>query len=147
MRTRKLSESDVDRISIEAVFCLGGGELEDKPWVVGNHHYAFWYEGVPEYAESDFKDSGQYRTVILTNLGYGCNPDPEISDQDGVWEFKQEFVSSGEAGCPFEEDGEPTDVECEICEAPAGGEHGFVYLGESVELVYRLREDNSDQEE
>ena len=44
---KKLTEEEIERIQIETVFSLGGGELESEKW---NGH-RFWFEGAPEWIE------------------------------------------------------------------------------------------------
>ena len=121
------SDADLAREQIEIVFALGGGELESAPWEgVG----AFWYEGPPEYAASDFADrwEREYRTAIVYCL-FSAPPCPE------GWEIVGSYASSGESECHcLMAEGTP-EAECPVCE---GG--GYVYLGDGwAEVVYRAR--------
>lgn len=136
-----------EREEIEAVFCLGGGELEAVPWALGGGREApWWYEGAPEYAHDEpGLDGDHVRTAIVWEQ-FGKGPE-EVWDVDGrVWELKHRFVSSGETECPWGPrpvgEGEPAPPvddrgRCPLCEEDAGAPHGMVYIGDAwAELVY-----------
>lgn len=150
------SERAKEHDQVAAVFSLGGGELEDTSWA----GYADWYEGVPEYAHSDFPDwhSGSYRTVIVSGGGFLPNPTESLTDADGiVWTLQGSFTSSGETDCPicgagagdyfvegFTEafDAPPgPDDRCSLCETLVKDMPGVVYIGESYEAVYKAAQD------
>lgn len=164
------AEARQEREQVEHVFGLTGGELADRPWTGGKsvqesgfsnapqrdtcerpwtRHY--WYEGVPEYAESDFDTYAEtYRTTVECAL-YG-RPAVELFDADGArWVFQQSFSHSGETQCPGADDDEhggkvtaahtAGGTECYLCGESEGDEHGYIYLGDGwVEAVYRLED-------
>jgi hypothetical protein len=148
------SEQQKEKEQVEAVFHLGGGELEDEPW----GGYAYWYEGAPEYAADDVdQDSGTYRTVIVDGGGYLSQPKETITDADGHWKLVNTYVSSGETDCTvcgsgmgdlftegfYEEYGEeprPSD-RCGLCENLVKDMPGYIYIGEGYEAVYQLVEE------
>src|SRR5262245_19008898 len=116
---------DPERQQVEWVFMLTGGELDDEPW----NGFAYNYDGVPEYAASDFEDTFEYeyRTVIGSFL-YGGPPE-RIVAAEGAWELRATFVSSGEAECPLRR--EVVDEErCRLCDETRGEPHGYIYLGD-----------------
>lgn len=152
-----------ERAQIEAVFLLGGGELEDKPWngLTGanrygeaiTHTFRYWYEGAPEYAERGLNRAHDYptfRTVVVWGL-----PPEALTDSEGkTWTRVAHYQSSGECECPCrhydgEDDFRSADGSCPLCEAGPGEKHGHVYLGEGwCEVVYMLKEaeENEPQE-
>jgi hypothetical protein len=136
------STDDSERAQIEVVFLLGGGELNHESW----GGFAYNYDGPPSYAESDFPDryDTEYRTVIGSFLF--SSPPTTIEDDEGLWEHRATFRSSGEGECWMR----PEVVEeerCPLCDEPRGEEHGYVYLGESwAEAVYRLQPAPDDDE-
>lgn len=135
---------DSEREQIEWVFMLTGGELNDEPW----NGFAYNYDGVPDWAASDFKDAfdSEYRTVVGCFI-YGGPPRQTI-DADGVWELRATFVSSGETECPMAP--EAVDNErCRLCDETTGQPHRYIYLGDGwAEAVYRreLRDPDADDE-
>lgn len=157
-------EAAIERQQIEAVFCLGGGELEDKPWTVWipgspdddesvQMSYTYWYEGPPDYEDKgdQYNTGVSYRTVIECCL-FG-DARKTLIDRGVVWTRVRSYVSSGEAECTWngvEESDEFPSLPCDLCEAKEGEEHGCVYLGEGwTEVVYRsfdrdLRVDHED---
>src|SRR5260370_21406033 len=90
-------EDDSERQQVEWVFGLTGGELDDETW----NGFAYNFDGVQEWAQSDFKDryDHEYRTVVGCFL-YGGPPEC-IVDTSGVWTLKAAFQSSGETECPL----------------------------------------------
>jgi hypothetical protein len=130
----KRNEAEVERERVEYVYGLTGGELSDEPW----SYCAYWYDGVPEYAESDFRDwtTRTYRTAVLP--GYPWYPDKTVQDGGEVWTLVRDYRNSGEAECPGRQTPEMP-LPCELCEAETG-DHGYIYIGEGCEAVYRLEE-------
>jgi hypothetical protein len=120
-------EAWVERESVEQVFLLTGGELDDKPWepwepcalsdrdadhVLAGHdtwsHHAserlsfrYSYDGVPEWAEEDFPDlydnGVSYRTVVLDCL-FGFPPEV-LHDRGETWTRVREYGPGGEREC------------------------------------------------
>lgn len=134
---------DTERQEIEWVFMLTGGELNDAPW----GGFAYNYDGVPEWAASDFDDrfDHEYRTIIGCFV-YGSPPE-QIVDAEGVWELRATFASSGEAECPLRPE-VVEDERCPLCDEPSGEPHGYIYLGDGwAEAVYRLQSDDLDDDD
>lgn len=130
--------TDLERDQVAHVFGETGGDLQDESWVATelatglSWIFHYWTEFVPEYAASDFDDGADYRTVIRDNL-FGEPP----TDLEGGWHKVATFASSGESECPAGA-GTPSPTPCPLCEAPAGIEHGYVYIGDGwAEVVYR----------
>ena len=145
--TPHLTEARIERLRIEAVFLLTGGELATPdsrfpdPWdPTGPPNYsgfAYWYEGVPEYVEREFAHewaendtSGpEYRTAILCGV-YGLPTPPN------GWTEVAHYTTSGETECPYCNDDDADDhatPRCPICE-----DDGLIYIGEGyAEVVYR----------
>lgn len=191
---RWIGEEAIERQEVEEVFYLGGGELSDEPWIytkwiqlrpdwgIGQKQehtsttpYLFrhWYDGVPEYATSDFKDSSdeEYRTACYCRLYGGPSVGDTIIDSDGnTWECASWFPTSGETECPFiqmtdddEADGEEGSLVnelhcinpeqpdcCFLCEESRGEPHRYIYLGDGWgEGVFKmvLSKENADNRE
>lgn len=114
-------EATIERMRTECVFGLGGGELGGEAW----GGYAYWFEGVPDYARGDFpweedcpdctggvhdmggKELGcptcdgraridaKYRTCI-----YYMTAKEDL--HGGAWRLVATFRSSGERECWFD---------------------------------------------
>ncbi len=158
------SEEEQEQEQVENVFGLGGGELEKGKFA----GYAYWYENVPDWAERDFPDwaVNQHRTVIIFGGGYLPYPEKMITDQDGdKWELAKYYGNSGEADCwicgaggngkewwadEFEDQHDrppkPDDY-CGLCETEYKDMPGYVYVAGGYEAVYRLVEDEENEEE
>ncbi len=157
-----MTEAEIERVCVEAVFRLGGGELMDVPWtasygseVLGT--FPHWYEGIPEWCDvedDDLHDEGAtYRTLIPAPNPYS-GPPSELRDENGTWKLLRTFTSSGETECVYRgsdegeivlatqaQDGES----CPCCGESVGSKHGYIYLGEgSCEAVYKLEGSESD---
>lgn len=174
MAKRKLTEQEIERIQVEQVFMLTGGELEDKSATfpkaededgsprASPYSFAYWFTGVPEYAASDFglrysANNPDYFTAIDLAPVYG-SPPHRLTDTDGsVWELVQTYANSGETACPFGEMGlgdmvtrdhaqltpklpglvKGRKAVCPFCEARIGEPHGYIYIGDCAERVYK----------
>lgn len=151
-----------DRACIELVFGLTGGELADEPWVIereGDNPWVnhFWYENVPEWAESEFPEwpIRNYRTIVRDTM-FGAPP-----DRLETWTKVATYMNSGETECPgrqedsfstpkgvhFEKSANDVPLvradqcdggnRCYYCEEKIGDEHGYIYLGDGwAEIVY-----------
>lgn len=160
----KPTEEQIERESVEQVFGLTGGELNDGPW----NGWAYNYDGVPEYAcGDDFDADATYVTTLDIGCSYGTESVGErLTDADGrVWEVVATYGSSGETTCPLD-DGSHSRVtretarlcppnqwskrpkarraECPFCEARIGEAHGVVYIGDSAEVVWQLIDDREE---
>jgi len=180
-------EAAIEREQIEQVFMRTCGELADEPWELWFQHrlsdgepihkdvgslvsdfypgrFHYWYEGVPDYAESEsgFDVMKTYRTAITWGGGFLGAPDPEMYDGDGVWKLVASYSNSGETEClartydPIshedhqgreprrvtteEAKGSVDEDRCMLCEEEIGEEHGYIYIGEGYEAVYELHE-------
>lgn len=155
-------EARFEREQVEFVFGLTGGELDDEPieffllprerWEHVNpvtRHYT--YDGVPEWAGSDFPDkydSGvSYFTIVEAGIDYGSILTEAIQFADGkVWVKVEQYVHSGETECPAGSCGDDETVgedstegfaECPLCGEKAGEKHGYIYVGPGAETVYK----------
>lgn len=142
-----------ERLQIEEVFGLTGGELEVSPWIPvqteneANFKFTYWYADVPSYAESDFTDwsTAEYRTVVRDEM-FGQVPET-VADMDGTWDVVARFSSSGECECPGRRDdgqfAREMPVPCPYCEiGEEDKDHGYIYIGDGwAEIVYRKRRD------
>jgi hypothetical protein len=156
--TTQMSESEarIERQQVEWVFGLTGGELDSKPLVCADddgaeHTYAYHYDGVPEYAASDYddvhSDNADYFTVV-TDCLYGNPPDVLITSDGKRYAQVNAYMSSGETECPGMGDGNGKVSDgytgpnggkvCVLCEADIGDDHGYIYIGDGwCEVVYR----------
>jgi hypothetical protein len=150
----------MERMQVEEVFRLGGGELEDKSWgylAQSTYHdgslfeptgrtseahlihgaFRYHYDGVPDYVAGELEaahPSRDLRTVVYCAL-FGM-PTTFYDAKDGSrWERVAFYGSSGETECPTH--GETADEDCQLCEAPKGEKHSMIYLGDGWgEAVY-----------
>ncbi len=156
-------EAQKDREQVEWAFGLTGGEMAHKSFA----GYLYNYDGVPEYAESDFPDwaTHEYQTVIVTGGGYLPIPAPTLEHEGQVYELVNHYMSSGETDCPvcgagtddeypwadqFEDHyGRPPrpDDECGLCETRYTDMPGLIYVGDGYEAVYRLVRYDEEQDE
>jgi hypothetical protein len=113
--------------------------------------------------------SGEYRTGICTGGGYLSLPPDEIEDINGTWILVKTYAHSGESECPgqFGDFGHTVTrnecvlvrtfpknnkhvgyspkhltakkAECPLCGERVGSNHGYIYVGESYEAVYKFR--------
>ena len=92
-----LNEAERIHLTVEAVFGLTGGELEDGPCPINcdGRTYHYWYEGVPDYVRHDYRNE---RRRMLTVVG--CELYTGIKAPEG-WERLASFSSSGETDCPW----------------------------------------------
>lgn len=145
-------ELQTERAQVEAVFSLGGGELNGKPLEYqegpDDRSFRYHYDGAPEYAD-EFKEMVLDSEQWLVFTAVTESPAPESILVEGrEYKLRAFFGSSGEAECPCRgcEDDPYEGVDCPLCErsadedagrvAPDHG-HGHVYLGETWgEAVY-----------
>ena len=155
MKTHNMTEFQIEKMQIEAVFGLTGGELSDKPVAYTyetedgeTKHGVFQhtYEGVPEYAQSDFADapfayresSVDYFTAV-TDCLWGL-PALRIDVAGKTYVRVADYRSSGEIECYCHELETPLDTTCPLCERDPKSTDGpgYIYLGDGYcEVVYR----------
>lgn len=163
-----LSTEQAERLQVEEVFGLTGGESEAKPLrfrdVADGQLWtrSYWYDGVPDYVEREFSQWFWYDKFTIVDCCLYGEPPATIRARHGrLYDLKALYQSSGEHGCPFREAeiaveheypvtvdtyGSPP-VEhryCAYCDEPpdaiACDGHGYVYLGDGwAELVYVAR--------
>lgn len=118
-------EEQLDRARCACLFGIDEGELGDEPW----EGFAYWYEGVPEWAADDFSrdernsPSGRYRTVIRPLLS-GAR---DMRVPEG-WHLAKLYNSAPERECAWCGPGtgnEDSRAECKLCEGD-----GLLYWGE-----------------
>lgn len=141
-----MTEEQVERVQIEAVFYLDDELHTSHPEFLDEWDgiVRWWYDGVPEYAGSDFGpeyEDREFRTAILCEI-YGSGEPPE------GWERIRSYPSSGETECPActgEETVANTDYrgdpDCVLCEGS-----GYVYLGDGWAEVVFARKIVSEEE-
>jgi len=150
VETQQESQVEREREQVEQVFGLTGGELADRPWEpfaadsdgesFTRASFRYWYDGAPAWSEDGRHQAPACRTVVSDCL---FGEEPEVLQEKGArWERIASYLSSGEAACPWRQDGDPAQGPdprpCELCGAGQGEEHGHVYLGEGwCETVYR----------
>lgn len=130
-RGSMMTDEEIEREQIKAVFFLDDSELEDEPW--GDIQY--WYEGCPSYLGTpDYTDmySREYRTGVQCLLYAG-----ELKAPEG-WEIMSSYTTSGERVCCCEGPRFDTpNPDCPLCEGD-----GLIYIGDGwAEVVYRALED------
>ena len=132
-----------ERMTVEVVFGLTGGELESKPlrflarkaWTDGTPRDGhsrwwrrYWYTGAPDYAQAiERRWRGDVMTIVSDEL-FGMLP-RKIHARGKVWRKVARFASSGEAECYGH--GAPVEgaEDCPICGASPGEDHGYAYVG------------------
>lgn len=146
-----------DRAQVEEVFGLTGGELNDEPWIVNDRAtqtawtFHYHYDFAPSYAERDFEQYDEVRTVVRCNM-FGEPPAVLIDQHDASrrWVKVATFTNSGETECFGANNDAPNIVtaeqtatagsECYYCAEPIGKPHTVVYIGDGwAEIVYRLQ--------
>lgn len=153
MQTMTDTESKIERETVEHVFGLTGGELDDAPLSYtdedgAEHVFSYSYDGAPEYTEGQFSDAeDDYRVFTAIGCYVYSAPPARITVGGRVYELKATFVSSGECACPCDGcDEDPFEGQiCPYCEREIGEEHGCAYLGEGwLEAVY-VTEESEDE--
>lgn len=113
-------------------------ELQDHRWEAAGRSFAYWYDGVPSFAEGEFDDwtSRDYRTTMVQCLHAG--PTDTITDPDGTaWRLRATFQVSPERPCEMIGGVHGGEAACPFCGATYGNPHGHAYIGEGwVEAVY-----------
>lgn len=153
------AEHAIERLRIEEVFSLTGGELSDRRWyydaewrfrwqdepaekMPGEWFVApWWFDGFPEYLgrrwpeEQGFAWDATFCTIIGDHDGNLS----VIKDAAGRWQHVESFMASGERECPLTGADEEARADfatrharCPYCEADLseGVEHGYIYLGD-----------------
>ena len=126
-----LTDAEREHASVEAVFGLTGGELEDGPCPIndGGRTHRYWYEGVPDYVRHEYRNERRRLLTVAACELYGQVETPE------GWERLASFSSSGETDCPWCGDGtgnEDGREDCPLCEGD-----GLLYLGDGwSEVVF-----------
>jgi len=155
-------EASFERQQVEYVLGLTGGELEKLPLVFSDPNktwgdtklrkWTYHYTGVPSWAEHDFENPsmGGYCTLVEIGISYESSAPDEMVFSDGDRWFKvMSYTHSGENECPLGSCGNDETVgqdetdgfaQCPLCEADAGEKHGYIYLGHTLEIVYRKAE-------
>jgi hypothetical protein len=154
-----MTEAEIEREQVAWVFGLTGGELEDKPLTFkapdhwGESQDRTWryhYDGLPEYASSDYPDRFDngvyYMTLVEIGCSYGSGAPEWIDFGKERWFQVAQFANSGETECPEGPSGAAEKVgeghtegmeRCPLCEADAGEDHGYIYVGVGCETVYK----------
>jgi hypothetical protein len=148
-------ETAIERQQVEYIYGLTGGELNDSPlryWSEDDSEgfCRYHYDGVPEWATEDFKDANcrnvDYFTTINIDNPYGWFAQSMRMADGRVYHLVKTYASGGEAECPCSSSGCDEKVgegctkgyvECPLCEATEGEDHGMIYLGTGSEAVYK----------
>jgi hypothetical protein len=97
----------------------------------------YWYDGTPEHSKRKLDARYDWPTLrtIVTSGDYSA-PHRELVDREGRWTLAAYYVGSGEADC-YRDSAETgaSEPDCPLCEGS-----GYVYVGQVIEAVYRLRE-------
>jgi hypothetical protein len=158
VETAKKNERDADREQIEWVFGLTGGELNDRPFVTKDHgQFVYWYDGVPEYASSDYPYRFDREYVTLVSYSFCGTPFETLEDLEGnKWVLQSVFGNSGETECPGQHEGFGIVTDghtaggdrCYLCDEKRGDKHRYIYLGDGwAEVVYRKEEEEEADED
>lgn len=155
-----------DQQCVEQVLSLEWGALDEKDSRVTfiqptkwegeqEHSWRYSYDGVPEWCESDFEDRDDgnvtYLTLIEVDVSYESYAPEWLLLPDGKLYVKIKTLGpSAERECPAgydHSDGSEGHLvgtadtagmhKCPLCEEPKGEEHGYIYIGESFEHVYK----------
>ncbi len=155
-------EHAIERTQVEAVFGLGGGELDDQPLTATDASgreisIAYHFDGVPEYAGSDHPDHWDRDYFTVVRYGTPSEVLTTTNDDGNVqtYRLRAHYLSSGETEC-VHRSGAPEDALvtaeqatrspvleslrafCPYCEADGGEAHGYIYLGDGWgEAIYR----------
>lgn len=156
-----MDEKEIEREQVSWVFGLTGGELGSEslkfkgPGAVTGQEleygWLYHYDGPPEWATSDFDTHDYFDAQYCTLVEFGCSygsaaPELMIFPDGETWYRVAQFTHSGECECPeglsgWNEkvgEGRTEGMErCLLCEADKGEEHGYIYLGDGCESVYR----------
>jgi hypothetical protein len=157
-----MSQADNEREQVEWVFGLTGGELDSRPLLYtapdrwGDEIDCKWkyhYDGFPEWASEDFPErfeqGGEVDFFTLVEVGctYESRAPKWLRTSDGrIYVRVRQYGNSGETECPEGPSGGGETVgegrtegmdECPLCEEKKGGKHGYIYLGEGCESVYK----------
>lgn len=147
---------DTERECVEWVLGLTGGELETKPlkfrapnkWgEISDRTWKYHYDGLPEWASSDFPERFEcnYFTLIEIGVSYESSAPDELTIDGERWFKVRTYNHSGETECPLGSSGDDETVgeahtegveECPLCEEKKGEKHGYIYLGDCLENVY-----------
>lgn len=159
-------DAEWDQRRIEEVLMLEWGTLDKRSSRItftaeskydGEKEYSwrYSYDGVPEWCESDFPDCNDYNvgyfTLIEAGVSYESCAPKWLRTKDGKLYVRMASMGpSGERECPGGYDHENgTDGamvgtadtagmhECPLCGESAGEEHGYIYIGESFEHIYK----------
>ncbi len=153
-------EARFEREQVAWVFGLTGGELDDKPlkfrapgyWggTLEDREWGYHYDGPPEWAESDFDDLNEngvdYFTLVEIGCSYGSGAPERLFVGDQFYLRVAQYANSGETECPAGSCGDDETVGedstegmhmCPLCEAEAGEKHGYIYVGDGCESVYK----------
>lgn len=139
------TEARIERETVEAVFSLGGGELDDEPTTYttpdGEEHvFTYTYDGPPEYASSEeLSDLDECNSFTAIGCYIYSSPPAQVTIKGTSYKLRATYSSSGETTCPCDGcDEDPfEDQVCPYCKREPGEEHGCAYLGEGwLEAVY-----------
>lgn len=108
----KLTQEQIDRMRVEEVFLLTGGELSDKPAQFVDAFQAdgrpmsirticYTYDGLPEYAAREDFDTYAGDSAYFTAISFGQWADILIDSDGSIWCQVAAYGNSGERECPF----------------------------------------------
>lgn len=134
----KRTDAEIERLQVECIYGLGGGELAEPDEWDGGPRY--WFEGTPEETGMDLPlpdgfdpADGEYRCIVHPDGTYGLPSPPEGWERIQLWNFAESDCWWCGPGSEYHaEHGEP-DHGCDLCCGM-----GAVYLGEGrLEVIRR----------
>ncbi len=113
------------------------------------------YDDAPEWLERDLQREHGYGsvfcTVVTSGGGYQSAPKERIVEENGTeWILVGTYTHGAETECPGNAEGKSVVTEdhcfagtdaCYYCEASLCEDHGFIYIGEGYEAVYRRKDE------
>jgi hypothetical protein len=163
---QRLTKEEIERFSVSEVLRIQESDLEG-PWrdSEGRARFPYMYDGAPEWLQRDLEGEfpgAQFATGITSGGGFQDAPPEEISEKNGRWVLVRSYAHGAETECPltsaemdfYEDRTDPTvrpsdcigpnSDRCPYCENTVGEPHGYIYIGEGYEAVYRLEIHETD---
>lgn len=140
----QITETEVDAADVQLMGLFASEELDGRKWELEGRSFAYWYDGVPGFAEEDFEQArGHERRTVLMETMFSEAP-PTVTAENGVtWTLLRTYSAGAERECPGRGEVHEGDKECPICQAAPGEQHGHAYVGECwVEAVYQCDEED-----
>lgn len=124
MPETELTDEQVNKLRIEYVFGLTGGELHEPhpdfpdQW---DKLFEYWYEGMPDWAGTPDPQAvcNDPEAEFRTGIGFYDPPEKELelwflepeSPRYEYWDLYETYRTSGETACPWDGDGAEDELE------------------------------------